>query len=345
MWMLDLEGIRSGVIKVLKVNMNLREDESVLLLSDVPQPGDWNLSYPRVSNFVRRSLMVRKMYDICREEFKGNRVDYLVYPSVGQHGSEPPAEVAERLLDYDVVLAIPTYSISHTRARQEATKKGARLASMPGLEYDMLLDDGPMAADYRAISEETERLAERLTEARVARVTTEYGTDITFSLEERAGGADTGIMADKGQWGNLPGGEAYIAPVEGTARGRLVLPAGWYFELDENTEFEFADGYVISVKGGGKVGEGFRRLLSLEDDKLKPRRNCAELGIGTNPKAKKPDNVLEAEKIRGTVHIAIGDSSHLGGVTESDLHEDFVLPEPTLYLDGKVIIEKGKAVL
>lgn len=343
--MFDLEGIRSGVVNVLKVNMNLREGESVLLLNDVLQAGEWNLSYPRVLDFVTRSLMVRKMYDICREEFKGNRVDYLVYPCVGQHGSEPPAEVGERLLDYDVILAITTYSLSHTRAREKASKKGARLASMPGLEYSMLLDDGPLAADYRAIREETGRLADLLTEAKMARVTTELGTDLTFSVEKRAGGADTGIMGSKGQWGNLPGGEAYIAPVEGTAWGRLVLPAGWYFELEEDMELEFADGYVMSVKGGGKVGEGFRKLLSLEDDKLKHRRNCAELGIGTNPKAKKPDNVLEAEKIKGTVHIAIGDSSHLGGVTESDLHEDFVLPEPTLYLDGKIVIEKGKAVL
>lgn len=343
--MLDLEGIRSGVLNLLKVNMNLREGESVLLLNDVPQPGEWHLSYPRVADFVTRSLMVRKMYDIYREEFEGNRVDYLVYPSVGQNGSEPPAEVAERLLGYDVVLAVTTYSLSHTRAREQATHRGARLASMPGLEYSMLLADGPMAADYRAIREETERLAGLLTEAKVVRVTTGLGTDLTFSVEGRPGGADTGIMAEEGEWGNLPGGEAYIAPVEGTAQGRLVLPAGWYFELEKDMEFEFKDGYVVSVKGGGEVGEGFRRLLSFADDGLKHRRNCAELGIGTNPKARKPDNVLEAEKIKGTVHIAIGDSSHLGGVTESDLHQDFVLPEPTLYLDGRVVIEEGKTVL
>ncbi|GAI08948.1 unnamed protein product, partial [marine sediment metagenome] len=69
---------------------------------------------------------------------------------------------------------------------------------------------------------------------------------------------------------------------------------------------------------------------------------CAELGIGTNPNARRPDNVLEAEKIRETIHIAIGDSSHMGGKVTADLHQDFIVPKPTLKFDGKVIIKDGK---
>ena len=68
----------------------------------------------------------------------------------------------------------------------------------------------------------------------------------------------------------------------------------------------------------------------------------AELGIGTNPNASRPDNVLEAEKIKGTVHIAIGDNSHMGGKVESDLHEDFIQPDAELVLDGKQVILGGE---
>jgi leucyl aminopeptidase (aminopeptidase T) len=46
---------------------------------------------------------------------------------------------------------------------------------------------------------------------------------------------------------------------------------------------------------------------------------------------------LEAEKIKGTVHLAIGDNAHFGGTVESDLHEDFVLPHPELFLDGELV--------
>ncbi len=342
--MLNFEEIRPGIRNMLKVNMNLKKGESVLILNDVQDLKEWHLSYDVVRDFALRSLMARKFFDLAREEFKENHFDYMVYTSVGQHGNEPPEEVAVKLPEYDVVIALNTYSISHTKAREEAVKKGTRIASMPGIEPGMLMKDGPIAVDYNAVCKDAERIADMLTQTNSVRVVTDLGTDLSFSVKNRKGGADTGLITKKGEWGNLPGGEAYIAPVEGSANGRVVVPSGWYFNLKEDMELEFRDGYVISVKGGGEVGEHFRELFAFDDETAKHRRNCAELGIGTNPKAKRPDNVLEAEKIKGTVHIAIGDSSHLGGVTESDLHEDFVLPEPTLYLDERIVIKKGKLI-
>lgn len=117
-----------------------------------------------------------------------------------------------------------------------------------------------------------------------------------------------------------------------------MVPAGWYPGLKENMRLTFHAGHVISVEGGGEVGEYFRELFDFSNADRSHRRNCAELGIGTNPNAKRPDNVLEAEKIKGTVHIAVGDNSHMGGVVESDLHEDFVLPQPTLWIDGERVL-------
>ncbi|ABO48944.1 conserved hypothetical protein [Desulforamulus reducens MI-1] len=338
--MIKTEEIRSGVVSMFKVNMGLKTGEKVLIVNDVPRPEEWQMNYGEISDMATRSLFARKVYDIAREEFTGNQIDYMVFPSTGQSGKEPSQDVAERFLEYDVIILLTSHSLSHTNTRERATQRGARVASMPGIEYAMFLADGPMAVDYEEIRRETETIAAMLTKAKTARVTTDLGTDLTFSIENREGGPDSGIYDVKGEWGNLPGGEAFTAPVEGTANGKLVVPKGWYPGLEEDMVLEFKDGYVVSLQGGGKVGEEFTKLFSFGDESFKHRRNCAELGIGTNPKAKKPDNVLEAEKIKGTIHIAVGDSSHMGGVTESDLHEDFVLPHPRLYLDGALVIGK-----
>jgi leucyl aminopeptidase (aminopeptidase T) len=67
-----------------------------------------------------------------------------------------------------------------------------------------------------------------------------------------------------------------------------------------------------------------------------------ELGLGTNPNARRPDHVPEAEKIKGTVHFAIGDNLHMGGEVESDTQEDFIQPEPDLPLDGRPVIVRGE---
>ena len=47
-------------------------------------------------------------------------------------------------------------------------------------------------------------------------------------------------------------------------------------------------------------------------------------------RATRPDNVLEAEKILGTVHIALGDNSGFGGTVSTPYHEDYVFYQPTL---------------
>jgi len=114
--------------------------------------------------------------------------------------------------------------------------------------------------------------------------------------------------------------------------------------LDCNVEFYPYPS--VGRVGGGKVGDKFREMLTFEKNE-EPyifRRNCAELNIGTNPNARRPDNVLESEKIRGTVHIAIGDSSHMGGKVTSDLHQDFVVPKPTMKFDGEVVMKEGKFI-
>jgi len=328
--------------------MGLRNDEKVLVVTDVPRINDWiNIDSSFLRSFVIRCLLAKAVYEIACEAFPNNYIEFYVYPCTGRHGAEPGEEVAKKLKEFDVVIALTTYSLSHTKAREEATKAGARIASMPGFLPEMFYPGGPMSVDYMEVKVESEKLAELLTKASEARVISPGGTDISFSLKGRVGEADTGLYIERGEWGNLPAGEAYIAPVEGTANGKLVVEKGWYPGLTENMTFVFRDGDVVEVSGGGKIGDYFRETLKpdVNEEPYKSRRNLAELGIGTNPNAKRPDNVLEAEKIKGTVHIAVGDNSHIGGVVSTDLHEDFIIPKPTLYLDNKLIMKDGKLLI
>jgi leucyl aminopeptidase (aminopeptidase T) len=103
--------------------------------------------------------------------------------------------------------------------------------------------------------------------------------------------------------------------------------------------FYFRDGLVYKLEGGGTIGAEILELLKPENDQdpYRSRRNLAELGIGTNPNASHRDNILEAEKIQGTVHLAIGDNSDMGGVASVDFHQDFTLPHPELLLDGEPV--------
>lgn len=341
----NVEKIRDAVISMLRVNMGLKDGESLLVLTDTPTQEQWRRwSDDILLDITRRALLAKAVYLIAREAFPNCEVDLYVYPCTGRSGAEPVRDVAEAMKRVDVVVAITSFSLTHTHAREEATRSGARIASMPGFTEEMLYPGGPMSVDYREISRQTKKIADALTEAREARVLSPAGTDIRFSLERRSGDVDDGLLDRPGLYGNLPAGEAYIAPVEGTAEGRIVVEAGWYPYLEQNMVLEFSGGEVVALEGGGKVGDHFREVLKIGDESepYKSRRNLAELGIGTNPNARNPTNVLEAEKIMGTVHLAIGDNAHFGGRVSADLHEDFVIPKPTLVLDGKTVIKDGR---
>ena len=343
--MIEKEKIVSGVINMLKVNMGLIDGEKVLVATDVPTAGEWKTkTSEKLMEAVERSILAKMVSEIAAEKFPKNPVEFYTYPSVGQHGTHPGKEVEGKMKSADVTIAITTYSLTHTDARLNACKAGRRVASMPNFLAEMFSKGGPMAADYRVIDKETRKIAEWITKANDVKVTSPGGTDISFSVKGRNGMVDAGIFTEKGSWGNLPSGEAYTTPVEGTANGKLVVEPYMYADLKEKMTLVFKNGNVTGIIGGGKIGDEFRALLdfSKKEEPYLSRRNLAELGIGTNPNAKRPDNLLECEKIRGTVHLAIGDNFHMGGKVSTDLHQDFIIPKPTWTLDGKPVMKDGK---
>lgn len=337
--------IRVGVKSVLRRNVGIRSGETLLVITDTPTTQEWRDQAPeKLKDMVQRNLLARTIADLARTDFPESIVAFQTYPSVGRNSAEPGRDVEERMKESDVVLAVTTYSVSHTDARESATKAGARIASMPSVLAGMFYPGGSLNADYEKIASETLTLAKALTEVSRVRIQTIAGTDLVLSLEGRQGQVDTGLLTEPGSWGNLPAGEAYTAPLEGTTEGIAVVERGWFPGLKNNMKLMFERGQLVDILGGGEVGGGLQELLKPMEDR-EPyilRRNLAEFGIGTNPNARRRNNILEAEKIRGTVHIAVGNNYHMGGRVKADLHQDFIIPFPTVEVDGKIMMAQGR---
>lgn len=257
-------------------------------------------------------------------------------------GQEPPPVVASAMMAADVVLGPTSRSFSHTEARRAASKKGVRIATLPGITEETMLR--ALAADYRLIEERSIRVAEVLTAGVEARLTSAAGTDLRLGLKGREGHADTGILHNSGDFGNLPAGEAYLAPVEGSTEGKLVVDGamGDSGILEgETIVLTIREGYVEEISGGAAA----RELEAAIEPYGRDARNIAELGVGTNERARVIGNVLEDEKVLGTVHVAIGDNKSMGGVVSSDVHLDGVILNPTLEIDGIGILSDGRLML
>jgi leucyl aminopeptidase (aminopeptidase T) len=76
-----------------------------------------------------------------------------------------------------------------------------------------------------------------------------------------------------------------------------------------------------------------------------PGRNVAEFGIGTNYKAKLTGVILEDEKVMGTIHIALGDNISMGGIVSVPSHLDGLVKNPTVEVDGNIIMKNGKFIV
>lgn len=242
----------------------------------------------------------------------------------------------------DVVVATTFHSTSHTSFRRLLCEgAGTRYASMPLFEEALLRKGGPLDVSAKKLRRTTRRLANALSGARHVRVRGRVegteGTDLSLVVEGRPFHADDGDLSQVGAFGNLPAGEAYCAPVEGTAVGRLVLTAAPERELASPVVLEIEGGAVTSIEGDEPFAKRMREILAEHPEHLR----VAELGIGTNPGASRLANVLEAEKILGTVHIAFGDNATFGGTQRVPYHEDYVVLAPTLEVDGRVLLEEG----
>ena len=212
---------------------------------------------------------------------------------------------------------------------------------MPLFEVSML--EGSMNVDWKELAKRTTELATIINKAESVAIKTPNGTSISFSKKGRKALSDTGILTKKGSFGNLPAGEVFFAPLEGTANGRLVVEWGPTRQLSGPMLLTVKDGTVVDVSGKDEYVAYLKNKL----DERPENRNIAELGIGTNNSAKRPDNILESEKILGTIHIALGDNSSFGGKVKAPFHQDFVFFRPTVTLihkDGsrRDILKGGK---
>jgi leucyl aminopeptidase (aminopeptidase T) len=252
-------------------------------------------------------------------------------------GTEPPRLVAAALEACDVFIAPTSRSLSHTAARKRASDAGARGATMPGVTADMLAR--VMAVDFDLMGARSKAVAAILDEGTLARVTCPRGSQFTLDLSGRRGISDDGDLSTPGAFGNLPCGEGFIAPCAG--EGRIVAsslaPLG---QSDEPAALTLANGHVVSAEGG--LGPEYLQRLQAHGEL---GTNLAELGVGTNDCARLTGNVLEDEKILGTVHVAFGASAGIGGTVSVPIHLDVVILEASLEVDGRPVLDAGRYVL
>lgn len=258
------------------------------------------------------------------------------------NGEEPPVYVAELMKKFDVVFCPTDKSLTHTDARRSASAEGVRIATMPGITKDVYVRG--LNADYKKIADLSIKLKALMEQTKIVRVTADNGTDITMDISGRKAIASKGLYHEKGEGGNLPTGETFVAPIEGTTNGKFVVDgsmAGIGVIGKTPLKFTVKDGVVTEITGGAKA----KKLKSILEPFGEPGRSIAELGIGTNELAQLSGMILEDEKVLGTAHLAVGNNITMGGNLDVKIHLDGVIKSPSVYFDEKEIMVNGKLLV
>ncbi len=306
---------------VVKDCMGITEDENVGIITDENLKDIGYAIWQEARKITRNAVFVQ--------------IEVLL-----SHGSEPPKQVGEFMKECDVVIAPTSKSLTHTEARRNACEKGARISTMPAILKETF--SRAVNADYNKIAELTHRLEKALWGKNEIRITSPKGTDIKMIINGRDPFADTGIYHNPGDFGNLPAGETFLAPLEGTSNGVVVFDGSFpgLGLLDEPLKFIVKDGYAVDI-----IGKRANEARNLMEPFGQDAFNVAELGIGTNYKAKICGSVLEDEKVLGTCHIAFGDNRSMGGVVRVASHLDGIIFYPDIEVDGKLILKNGKILI
>jgi len=323
----DEERLHAISDMVVQTCMDIRRGENVLIVCD-----------PTTAE-IGQSLHIAT-------QKRSERVLLIVMPKSRHHGEEPPSPVAALMRQQQVVIAATKYSLTHTRAVRQALKDGARVATMPGMTFE-LYTEGGMTSDFQEVKRRISNIANFLRRRRIINVKSESGTDVTFEVNWRDWKLDdNGICNRPRMLTNLPAGKVFILPKEGTMNGTIVIDGSWDSTLiEEPVEFIVEDGTVIDVKGGSlaatirqSYGEVAKKLKTKDRESV---WTVAEFGFGMNPNARLVGNVLEDEKRMGGCYFSIGDNSGLGGSSNAGIHISGVLAEPSVWLDDTCLTESG----
>jgi aminopeptidase len=285
------------------------------------------------------------------------QVQFFIMEDFGERPIDYPPAIDEaiRTADLSVYAAQGAKGELQTFRMQmlNAVEANGRLrhAHMIGIT-PQIMEQG-MCSDYVEIQRISRLVYEKVKNAKEIRVATGKGGDFTAEFSPELKWIISDGYITPGHWKNLPDGEVFTSPIN--VNGTVVFDgclgdffAERYGSLENMPVIiEVADGRAIreSIQCSNEaLLKEFTEYL-FETDQNSNR--VGEFAIGTNTGlVELIYNLLQDEKFPG-IHIAFG--SPLPGKTGADwnskAHVDGVIKNPTIHVDGEIIMGEGTFLL
>jgi 2,5-dihydroxypyridine 5,6-dioxygenase len=320
----------------------VKAGETIAIVSDLGTRRD----YVQAA-FAAAETLGADIYEMCVNSLPG--WTQVGVPTIGQ--CKGTLEAVSRA-DMVVIFHVPLFS----RWLKTVTDGGTRVL--------MIIDAPDQLAQLMSPPglKEACKHAESLYKAtRQVRVTSESGTDLSWSCGEYPVMTQWGHADEPGHFDHWGAGHIHTFPNEGSASGTVVMAPGDIVILPycryvaDRVKLTVREGHVVDIEGGldaklmrdwlqdGEAGAGDRDPYAV-----------SHLGWGMNPQALWYGLALNgdvpevsraaARTFPGNFLFSTGPNSQGGGKRTTRGHYDVPMRDCTIALDDKVVVDKGRIV-
>ena len=294
----------------------------------------------RADTLIYQPLARRARREYCYFAGASLRPDETQIPPILHAAIEASDAVVLLCSDMDLMMAPGWKGLLD----QAGSDKVPRMLFLPYLTTEDTLRMLPTSEEEVTTQHNLVKAVGDTFEAREAHITSEAGTDLHMTLGQWSTRLHFGI-APPGGLQVLPAGQITRVPDDESAEGTLVIDRSIadndYKALTEPVTLHITAGNVTRIEGGAEARRFERFLASFDDPRI---YHVTELGVGTNPRCYFDGIGGPAEDTHtwGTVSMAVGCDTHIGGGVPGPAHIDMTMRYPTLTLDGREVVRSGK---
>lgn len=206
----------------------------------------------------------------------------------------------------------------------------------------------------KALRERVEVGMELLSKAKVMRITSPHGTDVTYKVGMYPTIGEYGYTDEPGRWDHWPAAFVFTGGADDGVDGRIVLAPGdvllpFNTYVREPVTYTIEKGFIQDIRGGLDA----ELIKSYMGEFKDPRgMGMSHVGWGLDHRAQWhgltqfPGGMgMELRSFFGNVMFSTGPNNELGGPNDTACHLDIPMRGCSLFLDDEPIVMDGDVVI
>jgi len=328
------------IVKLFEEYFAIQSNEKVILITEYLSSEDLRYKpLPILESILKRNILMKYIASFLQERFHKNEIELLAYQCQWVRYPKFDEKIMQKIYQADIIFAATEFaSLWHVINVRKAKEYNFRAGLAIALTMETISPGGAIDININKLENEVMNTYVKLKRAKKLKIYNKLGTEFEIG-SNRKYFFETGKINYSGKLSNIPSGEITILSDE--ISGKLVVPPGWIEGIKSKVELILENSMVNEINTNSDDAKKIFYGLN-----GRPPFVARRLTIGMNPNAKNPFSIIELEKMRGVINLALTPKGNYFNPFETViLTGHFPAPKITLEADEEVIIKDGKLII